>query len=748
MTCQRNTTKQLSARAAIAVALILPFPLSAQAADTDRGALEEIVVTAEKREEKLQETPIAITAFTAAKLDQLGIENVADMRNQVPNLSMISGQGGGSTQNQISIRGVGQSDFVITSDQSVGLYLDGVYIARSLGAALDLLDIQRIEVLKGPQGTLFGRNTTAGAVQVISQMPTGQYSGDGEVTAGSYSRIDFKGDLNVPIIEDKLLSRISFATLNQGGYGERLTQGTNGDDPHVLAGRAAFLAYLTDSIDVNLIIDGSRRQADGGLETLVAINPNDPTLAYYNSFLTAERLPPADARYISSNPLNTYAGERNKDNNEIFGVASTITWHGEDVTVKSISAYRRLGAESAYSFSATPYPLAEQEINQRQHQISQEGQISGKSFADRLEWIFGVFYFNESASDLENVPFYQPVVATGGGNFVRVPGGYSFVTFNDQDTYSYAAFGQGALHITDALSAIIGLRYTYEDKTLYSYLTGAFVRPPGTVSKDFSDRSPKFGLEYQIDDDVMAYASISRGFRSGGFNGRDTSPLPPSSYAPESIWAYETGLKSEWLDHRLRLDGAAFYYDYSNFQGLTLGSFTGITVITGNIAQVELYGGELEATAKPLDNLEIAAGGGYTHQKIGSVAPGAMITIRPDTKLVNAPDWTATVSADYTVAVEDWGRFHAHIDYSWKSSVEFFLPNYPSEVQNANGVLGARITFEPPDKTWEAQVFSTNLSDTRYRLFAENGTALGVPATTAIYAPPREWGVRFRYHFR
>jgi iron complex outermembrane recepter protein len=735
--------------AALGFLACLAQPASGQASDgaSEPGGLQEIVVTARKRTENLQTTPISVVAFTAESLERRGIDAIGDLDQHIANFSMISGQGGGTSQSQISIRGVGQSDFILTADQSVGLYLDGVYVPRSIGAALDLIDIERVEVLRGPQGTLFGRNTTAGAVQVIGAGPTERLSGRAEVTKGRFDRLDFKGSLNAPLAGGKVLTRFSVASLNQDGYGQRLFQGTDGADTEVLAARAHLRALPAERFQADFIFDWSRKRGHAGLETLVSIDPSDPNLAFYNGFLASQGLPPADASFITADRNDSWANERNRDDNDIFGAAATLEWTGERVTVKSITAVRRIEAASGYDFDATPYPLAEQDLNLDQEQVSEELQLSGTALGGALEWITGVFFFREEATDFQSVPFYQPVIATGDGGFTRIPGGFSFTSLISQETESYAGFGQGTYRFNDRLSATAGLRYTSEEKTLDSSLDGAFVRPPGTVEKSWSDVSPRLGFEYRFSDRAMSYVSASRGFRSGGFNGRNTTPLPPQSFDPETIRAYEVGLKTETQDRRLRLNSALFYYDYSDFQGLTLDSFSGITITVGNIAKVELYGAEFELAAKPTEALELSLAAGYTHHDIAEVAPGAQITIRPDTKLINAPEWTASIAADYAIGFGAAGELGLHVDYSLKTDVEFFLPNFPDEGQDAYGIVNARVGFTPRDRPWRVELFGSNLGNERYRLFAENGTPLGVPATTAIYARPREYGVRVRVDF-
>jgi iron complex outermembrane receptor protein len=746
----KQSVRNLQSAAGIALAGWCAISAAAESSPPEPAAgavLEEVTVTARKRAENLQTTPVAVTAFTTASLARLGVENVADLGEHVANLSMISGQGGGTSQSQISIRGVGQSDFILTADQSVGLYVDGVYIPRSLGAALDLIDIQRIEVLRGPQGTLFGRNTTAGAVQIISAPPVNHLAGSAEATAGSFGRADFKGSINVPLGSERVLSRFSVASLNQDGYGHRFTQGTDGADTKVLAARAQFRIMLTDATQADLVLDGSRKRGHAGLETLVSVDPSDPVLAFYNGFLTSQGLPPVDARWITSNPNDTWANERNRDDNDIRGAALTLSHEGASTTFRSITAYRQIRADSGYSFAPSPYPVAEQELNLRQHQWSQEFQLGGSALDRRLEWITGLYYFREQAADDQVVPFFQPVVASGGGNFVRVPGGFSFESFIAQKTESSAVFGQGTYHLTDRLSTTFGARYTHEKKTLDSALQGAFTRAPGTVDDSWSNVAPRLGIEYAFREGLFGYASVSRGFRSGGFNGRNTTPDPPLAYDPEKITAYEVGLKIQPPGSRWRLNTAAFYYDYTDFQGLALTSFSGITVTVGNIADVKLAGAEFDLQARPFDRLELSLAGGYTHQDIARVDPNARLTLRPDTRLVNAPEWTGSVAADWTAWSGEKWTLTLHGDYSFKSRVEFFLPNYPDEGQPAYGLTNARLILAPRAKQWSLELFGANLTNREYRVFAENGTALGVAATSAVYGRPREWGLRARYDF-
>ena len=729
---------------ALLLSLITGMPARAADSSDSTGVLEEVVVTARKREENLSTTPVSVVAFTAGTLEKMGIDNVTDLGTHVANLSIISGQGGGDSQTQISIRGVGQSDFILTTDQSVGMYVDGVYYPRSIGAALDLLDIQRVEVLRGPQGTLFGRNTTAGAVQIISRPAEDDFAASAQLTTGSFDRADFKGMVNIPLLADRLLMRLNVASLNQGGYGERFADGTDGGNHNTIAARMLLHGVLTDTLTADLSIDATHKRGHGGLETLVDVNPNDPNLAFYNSLLTSQGLAPVDGRWITANPHDTWAGERNEDDNDNRGIALTLNDKLGDISLRSISAYRRLEAHTGYSFLPAPYPVAEQDLNLTQSQWSQELQILGTSLNGRLDWIGGLFWFRESAADDENIPFFQPVAATGDGGFEREPGGFSFVSYISQITDSYAAYGQGTYHLTDSLSATLGARFTWERKALDSALSGAFTRPLGQVADHWDNVSPRAGLEYRFTPHVFGYASISRGFRSGGFNGRDTSPSPPQAYDPEKITAYEVGVKVSPESGRWRFNGATYFYDYANFQGLTLKSFSGITITVGNIADVHMAGAEFDLAAKPVDWLELGMSPGYSHQDIVHVDPNAAITILPYTRLVNSPTWTGTLYADARLWSNTRYELRGYVDYAFKSRIEFFLPNYPDEGQSGYGLVDARLTFHPTRTNWSVELGGTNLTNRAYRTFAENGSALGVAATSAVFGPPREWDLRVR----
>lgn len=720
-------------------------PVAAQSSGDD-AQLSEIVVTAERRETRLQATPIAVTALSGAAMAERGATTVSDLAGTIPNFTGQASPAGGDSSGQYFIRGVGQFDFIVTQEPSVGLYLDGVYVGRTAGAALDLVNIERVEVLRGPQGTLFGRNTTGGAIQVVTQKPAREFGGSAEVTFGSRKRLDIRASINAPLIEDRLFANVAVASFDQEGYGRRLTTGEKVGERDNIAGRAQ-LFYDGDDVDIRFAVDGSKRDVGPGQESLILVdlaNPASAGVVAYNASLQAMGFAPIGTNFIPKDPLDTYSAYPAKDNYEIYGGNLTVDWSiGPDLSLKSISAYRNLKAQASRDFDSTPYPLIQQAIDDDQSQISQELQLAGKAFDQRLQYVAGLFYYRERARQSQFADLFVPIVRTGPGayDFAPTAGGTALRVFNNQTTKSYAAFAQLDYRLTDSFSLTAGLRYSRDEKDLISsFGVGVFgnVRPPAKVTDSWSNLSPKVGVQYKPNDDVMLYASLSRGFRSGGFNGRSFVPAPPTSFGNETIWAYEAGLKSEWLGRRLRFNLAGFYYDYKDYQGSTLDN---LAVVVGNIANVALSGFEIESAALLFPGFRLEANLGYLHQNIKKVDPNAAVSIAPFTKLVNSPKWSGSLGAQYEADLGGKGTLTVRGDASYRSTIWFFLPNSPGENQKSYWLYNGRIGYREPGDKWEIQFYGLNLANKRYKVFAENEVGFGTAVTFAQYGRPREFGL-------
>lgn len=746
------TSPSLLVAAAFALgSLSATSPGHAQEADTaaTHDTLSEVVVTARKREESLQDAPLSVTAFTATDLESRGVVRLDDLNGAAPNVGWQASPAGGSSTANFFIRGVGQFDFIATSDQSVGLYLDGVYLPRSIGAALDVVDVERIEILRGPQGTLFGRNTIGGAIQVVTRSPSNQFEGSVEATVGSRDHADVKAHVNLPMGDTAAL-RLSVATLNQDGYGRRLLTGESTGNVHNDALHAEFRWTPSEQWEVLLSGDTSRRRGHSAAETLLSNDDSNAFLKLYNNLYLAPQgfRQISAANFVTGKPGYSWAGTPNRDNYDTGGTSATIRWiANDDFELKSISAWRTLKSDTAFDFDGTPYPLLDQTIGVDQHQLSQELQASGKAWDSRLKWIVGLYYFREDVTENDAAYLLAPIVRTGPGLYdFSVQGlGFGYTTYLSQVTNSSAAYGQASWQLAERLSLTAGLRETLDKKELTTANTGAVVRGPGTVSDDWNAVTPKLGLDYKLDANKLLYLSASEGFRSGGFNGRETVAPKPDAYGPERLWAYETGFKSDLLERRLRLNLAAYYYDYRDKQGTELRPDATVTV--GNIGRVALYGMELEATAVPLRGLQLSLGAGYEHQDIRHVNPAGGLTLTPDTQLENTPEWTGNGTLSYTIGLTNIGDLTLYTDVRYKSSHEFLEPNYPGERQGAYAIADARTSLTSRSGAWELQAFVQNFMNTQYRTFTESTAGFGFPGVIGTYGPPREWGLSVKYNF-
>lgn len=743
-----------------AIALtLLAMPIAATAAP---AGVEEIVVTARKREERLQSVPVAVSAFTADMLERRGIATLADLNSSVPNLGWQSPPSGGGGSSAFFIRGIGQFDFIATADQSVGLYVDGVYVARAVGALLSVVDLERIEILRGPQGTLFGRNTPAGAVQVFTQKPSFEdMEGWVEAGTGSHERIDVKASLNAPLAANAAI-KLTAATLNQDGYGRSLVSGEEHNQQEDYYLRGQVRVEPSDAVRINIAADYTSR--DGSFDSFkaIAIDDGDFLINVYNSMLIAQGFAPINsANFVAPGRYDTWKGTPSLDKSDIYSILGNVEWDLSDsLTVKSITGYRSLKNDTVQDFDGTPYPFVEQFVYTDSKQFSQELQLNGRFMDGRLNVVSGVFYFREHVEEFIPAFIFAGISRTGPGPFdfafdPNVDGlplpfpPFSFVNnLNtdiaiDQVTRSYAAFGELTYAVTDTVSFTAGLRYTKDEKDLVQSYTG---RGPIAVDDDWSALTPRFSLSWQATDDVLAYVSASRGFRAGGFNGRESAALAPTSFDPEFVWSYEAGVKSDLLDRRLRLNLTGFYYDYKDRQGTVLRPDQ--TVGVGNIAAVEMYGAEVELIAVPVERLRVEGTLGLLHHEITKIdISGGIPGLTLDSNLENAPSVTASGALQYEFDLANSGSLTLRGDITYKSKHEFLLPNYPNEGQKGYAVVNARATWLSPNENWQVSVFGKNIFDKTYRIFGENTIGFGFGIVLAQYGRPAEWGIDVKYRF-
>ncbi len=736
------------------------------------SAIEEITVTARRREESLQDVPVSISAFDAATIDQLTIRNVGDVAAFTPNMARSSGPTG-HNDGFYFIRGVGNVDLNPATDPGVATYIDGVYMGRITGASMDTLNIERIEVLRGPQGTLFGRNTIGGAVNIVTRSPTGEYGLDGRVTVGEDGRFDFGAGVDIPLGENAG-AVLSFLHQERDGFGTNVYTGeTFGDiDNDALFGRVAWEA--SDTFHASLSFDYSQQ---GGTSTHTILNNFNPSAV---SPLGVP-LPPDLGDDRSSDLSLNFSSIDPVHDGEVKGANLTLDWELGATTLKSITAYRELEQFDTNDFDSSGYVFYDHSFTTEQDQFSQELQLLGDNLDDRLHWVLGAFYYDEDA-------FHNNRIAMGGNNGVPpwIPDvpyatrGVQRAIYNNQAfdiaIDSKALFAHLVWDFAEDFSAVLGLRYTDEEKTQsyrffidnsanvfnfaglppIAYLPtlnpdNPFLTIPTTYSEDWTETTPKIGLDWRVSDTTLLYVSYAEGFRSGGFNGRPTpnqqgqfSAVQP--YDPEYNDTYEFGWKMQTADNRIRLNGAVFYSEYQDIQLLVLGE-SGFFE-TANAAEAELQGFEVELLAAPVDDLLLNAGLGYLDTDYTKLDPGTIASgILPDNVLPNSPEFTFNAGIQYRFGLAGGSGLVLRGDYVWQDDVYFNATNLPGEFQDSYGLLNLRAAWVSADDLWEVAAYGLNVSDEEYFTNGQDVTGpLGV--SFAGLGAPREVGLQVIYRSR
>lgn len=771
------------------------------AADDDFG-LEEIVVTARKREENLQRTPISITAFSGQSLDEQQIFNVSQIGDATPNLIFDAGApiSGTSSAASVYIRGIGQIDFTLTTEPGVGIYVDGVYLSQSIGGVIHLLDVERIEVLRGPQGTLFGRNTIGGAINITSKLPDENFSGELFVTGGKFGRVDTRLNVNIPLTEN-FFAKVSGVTFNRHGFVEAPNQpGRLGDDD-LQSGRIAVRWLASENFEVNVTADYTREREFGAPIVLVGEftglplppAPLPPSFGQLHNILVAiGALPgqaffgPDDVTDIDGPLINTSDIDLSTES-DIWGVSATLDWDLGWINIKSISSFRNMTGRTGRDQDATPLVIGQQIDTFNVDQFSQEVQFSGLGFDGRLDWILGLYHFIEDGVNIDDVEF-TPVRIISGANI---------------DNRSSAIFGQFTYDVLDDLSLTAGFRFTDErkrfivDDRIQFVLNSKFVSantpfppgppvlplsdadgnfvaplfgllgvgepdpnnpgqfgptrvlPTGTDTLNVSEFTPHVSLAYQWTDDIMTYFSYSKGFKSGGFTQR---VFPPKTgvpvFRPEFARVFEIGAKLATTDNRVRFNVSAFHTDYDDLQ---IQINDGIAPVTRNAAAAEIKGFEIDLTAVPVQGLYISAGVGFLDADYTALDPSVALatdirTITLDSELPNAPEWQLSGAVAYTYMLPQGGQVATRVDVSYRSLTFNDALNFPEIAQPGYTLLNTSITYIHSDDRWELTFFVRNVTDKRY-LVSGFANALTQATADGIVGRPREWAFRAGYRF-
>jgi iron complex outermembrane recepter protein len=705
-----------------------------QATPTEPEGLQEVVVTATKTgATEVQKTPIALSVFSADQLNTSVANNIKDLVALTPSINISQT----TASAEIFIRGIGSNNVFNGSDPDVTMQLDGVYIARAFSQFADFLDVGRVEVLRGPQGTLYGRNAVGGTINVISRAPTDDFESKEQVTFGNFSLLQTQGYVSGPLVKGLLDGSLSVNYLTHSPWEDNLVAGQPGlVDANHGGVRGQLRLQLTDKVDLTTRADWSK--ADESFDSSTKL------LARY---------PPA---HLASSIVGDYTqvalGSPQLNHEQIWGVSEDINAEIIDwLSLKSITAYRDSWYKLTLDGDGTELPINLGYQSDYSKQFSQELNLIVKR--ERFNGVAGVYFFNEHETSLifSKLPAPGPNVE----NMVQ-PDAYA---------RSYAAFAQGTYHLFDTLGLTAGARYTEDRKELDQDYTRTVLSRGVTLPgfpfigrslNHFHATTPKFGVEWQALPDVLLYATATRGFKSGGTNYAATNSAA-LSFAPEYIWSYETGAKTEWLEHRLRVNLTGFVYDYSNLQVQALLG-PGVTTI-GNAATAKIKGAELETTVEPIPRLVLTANYSLLDARYvkfdNASIPGALKPylvgspdLNPngtynasDNRLSAAPRNSASASAQYGWKIPGGAPF-LRAEYYWQSRVEYDPSNAAIMSQKAYSLVNAFAGFDS-DSKWGVHFFVKNLADTHYLIFI---TANGqVPAGNA--AAPRTYGVQLSKSF-
>lgn len=781
---------------ALALSLYAATPADAQsarvAADSqNENELSDIVVTATRQSESLQKVPIAITALSGDVLERSNVTNLQNIAALSPGVQIQPQFKPGDAVFQI--RGQIQSDSAPTIDPSVGVYFDDVYIARSAGSLFNLLDVARVEVLKGPQGTLFGKNTTGGAIRIVSNQPTHSFEGYVSGLYESFDRYRLEAVVNIPI-GDTLAARFSGQyNRKTDGYGTNTFTGDPIDTDKTYALRGSLLWEPNDRLRVSIQGDYSRIDA-GGIPAFLRyyVPANGPFTALNvalesgNGFNAAagtailqalasphgtrnvgSDLRVATAQSYTFNPATgqfTYVGgTANPDTfTETWGAQANISYDLDFATLKSITAYRHVDARYAYDVDGSVYHIIDSLQTVKSKQFSQEFLLNGQVFSDSLNWTIGGIYFDEKPENNDRAIALAALSALSGSAGTE--------TIARAKNTSYGAFAQGTYKLTDQLSITGGARYSVDERSFNATafnrattgtLTCAYTIANGLASlptfrnpcnilqsKTFRQWSYSGSINYQIDPAKLVYFRTGRGYRAGGFNPRINAPEVVSSFEPEVVTDYEFGFKADWLNRTLRTNLAVFHSKGVDVQQTTNGlSSNGAAItLTQNIGKRIVDGFELEIVAKPTPFLSLDAGLAYLHAR--SKNP-----LTPDQRFVQltAPwTWNMGVNVETPFSDRISGRLRVDLSVRDKMHDGNALRDGTNAIVKEGfyrdvTLLGARYTLEESNSGIELSVFGRNLTNQLYEARAYNISGLGIGIGNL--AEPRVFGVELKVPF-
>jgi iron complex outermembrane receptor protein len=727
---------------------------------------EVIIVTARRRQEDPQKVPVALSVFNGEDLRKAQTDRLEELTLKTPNMNMFQTRSS-SSNGAIFIRGFGQEDTVFTVDSGVGLYVDDVFMPRAQAALLNVYDVERIEVLRGPQGTLYGRNTIAGAIKYVTRDPGNDLAATVTTTVGNYKRGDLKASLNLPLLSDRVLTRFSFGTFNHEGFERDILSGRRTRDMDVTAGRASVLVNVSEDLKVSLA--GDYYADRSGISVGSLLRPVTTAMDFEGLVAQEQVTIP-----VSSDPFLVRSNAENLQIVDHWGLVGNVSWDASDMlSLKSVSSYRQLASNARLDFDSTEAHIADVFSIQDHSQWSQE--IQANLEVQPVSLVGGLYYFHEYDNQNDGTD------ATAKG--------FSIDSAYDQMTDSVAGYANADYPVLDQLTLNAGVRVTFERKEFSrqselhpgnpmtgdpnrfgGFDSGPNGNPPqplfpgnGTritnirdVSETWTAVTPRAGVSHTPTEDVLLFASVARGFKSGGFNGRANQAANPDQdqpYAPEYVWTYEAGVKSSWLDRQFLANATGFYNDYTDLQ---LASFTAVDADGDGVEETYLpqftnagravtAGFELEVSARPIPGLVVSGGTGFTQAEYKQfVERGVDIAGMRD--LPNAPKWTAALTTAYNRPIDAY-VMEVGGGVNYQGARYLTVSNLEDLREDGYVLFDAFAAVAAQDYKWRLTLAGKNLGDERYLVSGLDASSPPFGLVTGFYGPPRLWMLTLEARF-
>lgn len=708
--------------------------------------IEEIIVTSSRRATNVQTTATAVSALSGEDLVNRSIDNIEGLGQFNPSMDVSVFQG----EAQIYIRGVGYSGIVGGTDSSTAVHIDGVYMSRASAAVPGFFDLERVEVVRGPQGTLYGRNATSGSVNLITKKPTSEFEAEGSLLIGDYNRYRAFGAISGPIT-DGINARLAIQTEDRDGYTTLVRPVEDAAGLGSVTGEAEnkdeIMARLTVQFDptddLSVTLSGDYFEADDAGSVWIYMDPGTGTNPFLRGLLEA------DGHFLPKPYSRRYESDIEHVNKpKIWGLTANLEWDLDDYTLTSLTAYKETNPFNRNDLDTTGGFGVDQLREEDHEQFSQEFQLSSPE-GEKLEWILGLYYFEE-----ENVvrnEYFLPFVEEQFGLpktdccLLRLNG--------TSESTAMAVFGEATYDLSDKFELVVGGRYSWEERggsndvTFQNLLGGTLANQADFEDEDWDAFTPKLGLNYYLNDDVFVYGTVSEGFKAGGFNIGSYQNTP---FEPEEILSYELGVKADFLGSRLRLNTALFYYDYTDLQ---IQDVEANNTVVRNAANAVIQGLELEGTALLTESLQLDFGVTFLDTEFQDVnlldpkAPELGIQDLEGNSLPRAPETKFVVGLQYTVNLPNDGVVFFRGDYKWQDKVYFSSFNNPVLSQDSYGWAKARVAYQSPEGNWDVAAFVDNISD---EVVATNATFNGdiIDSTvTGNLAPPRTYGMEIHVRY-